>query len=505
MNAIRRHPLLLPLLVGLILRLAAAWFGSGYLMHDDHFLVLEVAASWADGEDYNEWLPWNQTGVPEVKPGNFVYPLTQFLLFELFERTGPSRPDQQALILRLLHALYSCSTIILGYLMARSLRPADERGALTVAWILAAGGLWPLLSVHQLVEMVCIPPLMLGLLSLVGKEDLQLRQMLIAGLGIGLATGLRYQCGLIGLGLVPVLLMQRQAKALIVIGSAALLTFSITQLPDSWAWGEPFAQLRGYIAYNSTHADQYPHGPWNQYLLTLSGLLIPPISLMLLWGSLAGIRTMPKLWWRVLIPVLVFFIFHSLFTNKQERFILPIVPALIVIGTLGWNQWKHGSSWWQRHARLEQYGWAFFWGLSAILVVGTMAYPGKHSRVAAMEFLFDQGASQFALVEVDSGAMPPQFYSGSWKKYHIDNRREKQDDPVETVRRWCDAPPEFILFQGDQHLGEAVSAYKSAMPGLRYVTTIKPSRIDRWLHELNPVNSVERIMIYSTQGALPCP
>ncbi len=505
MSAIRRHPLFLPLLAGLLLRLGAACLGSGYLMHDDHFLVLEVAASWADGEDYNEWLPWSQTGTPEVKPGNFAYPLTQFLLFEIFERTGPEHPSQQALVLRILHALYSCSIIVLGYLLARSLRPEDEKGAGTVAWILAAGGLWPLLSVHQLVEMVCIPPLMLGLLHLVREKSLTFRNMLIAGLGIGLATGLRYQCGLIGIGLVPVLMMQRQLKALIIIGCTALLAFSLTQLPDAWAWGEPFAQLRGYIQYNSTHAAEYPQGPWFQYILTLMVALVPPVSLMMLWGMFHRGNPVPARWWRVLLPILVFFAFHSFFANKQERFILPILPAIIVLGTLGWNDWTGCSAWWKRHLRLEKAGWQLFWVLSTAVVAATLTYPGKHSRVAAMEFLYDNGSPYFALVEVDSGAMPPRFYSGSWEEYHIDNRRVEQADPLTTVRRWCGTPPEYILFQGDQHLGEAVAAYKSALPELRYVTTIQPSRIDRWLHALNPINSVERIMIYSTRDALPCP
>ena len=84
------HPLILPLLVGLVLRLAAAWWSTGYLMHDDHFLVVEVGASWSDGEDYNDWLPWNQDGTPEPKPGNFAYPGLQMLLFDLFDWTGPT-------------------------------------------------------------------------------------------------------------------------------------------------------------------------------------------------------------------------------------------------------------------------------------------------------------------------------------------------------------------------------------------------------------------------------
>ena len=63
-------PFLVPLLVGLVLGMLAATFSTGYLMHDDHFLVVEVGASWAAGEDYNDWLPSNQTGTPEAHPGN---------------------------------------------------------------------------------------------------------------------------------------------------------------------------------------------------------------------------------------------------------------------------------------------------------------------------------------------------------------------------------------------------------------------------------------------------
>ena len=47
------RPLMPILVAAIVLRFCAAWFSEGYLMHDDHFLVVEAAASWADGEDYN--------------------------------------------------------------------------------------------------------------------------------------------------------------------------------------------------------------------------------------------------------------------------------------------------------------------------------------------------------------------------------------------------------------------------------------------------------------------
>ena len=55
-------------------------------------------------------------GEPEARPGNFAYPGTQFLLFELFEHIGSHRPSSQMVVLRLLHSLYSLSIVLLGFL-----------------------------------------------------------------------------------------------------------------------------------------------------------------------------------------------------------------------------------------------------------------------------------------------------------------------------------------------------------------------------------------------------
>ena len=66
-------------MAGLLLRLVAATFSTGYLMHDDHFMVVEAGASWAAGEDYNDWLPWNQRRRAEGAPANFAYPAPSFL------------------------------------------------------------------------------------------------------------------------------------------------------------------------------------------------------------------------------------------------------------------------------------------------------------------------------------------------------------------------------------------------------------------------------------------
>ena len=67
------RPLFVLTVIALVPRLVAAFFSQGYFAHDDHFLVIEAASSWADGFDYNNWLPWNQGPDPRPTGHSFFY------------------------------------------------------------------------------------------------------------------------------------------------------------------------------------------------------------------------------------------------------------------------------------------------------------------------------------------------------------------------------------------------------------------------------------------------
>ncbi|MGB1671565.1 MAG: hypothetical protein ACPHCT_08820, partial [Flavobacteriales bacterium] len=157
-----KHPLHFILLVGLALRILAAFNSPGYLMHDDHFLVVETGASWAVGEDYNNWMPWSQraNGIENPTPhqANLAYAGIVSGYFRVCNALGFVDPGRQMLLLRLLHGVFSLLIVGLGFRIAEKL--GGERPARWTGWALAAFGLFPLLGVRQLVEMVCIPPLM---------------------------------------------------------------------------------------------------------------------------------------------------------------------------------------------------------------------------------------------------------------------------------------------------------------------------------------------------------
>lgn len=506
-------PLVRLMLLAAAVRLLAALGSPGYLMHDDHFLVVEAAASWTDGADYNLWLPWNQAerGIdPEPHPANFFYVGTQYVVLSVLKALGLERPMDLALALRLLHGLWSLLMVYLTY------RIADRLAGAKAAWwsggMMAAWAWMPLLSVHQLVEMVCIPPLLFAVWKLVEVERSHwtLGRLLWAGLGLGVATGLRYQCGLFGVGWAVALALPRrdqgqtspwnasQLKHPILLGLFSLAVFTLTQIQDVFIWGEPFVQLRAYFGYNTTHATNYPQGPWHQYVWTVMGMATPPLVFALLYG----LGRIPKggHWRWIAWGALAFFLFHSGYSNKQERFILPVMPFVALCGSAGWLAWRGRSSWWNRHRRLERglIGWSV--GFNLVLAVALSFVYAKKSRVEAMNVLYERGdLRNFAVVEVDGGTMAPRFYAGAWVPYY---QFPEGSDPEGERRTLCKLAPErpfpnYLLFYGDAHLGEAVQAYKAAFPGMTFVANVAPGRFDRLLAWLNPINRAERVVVYA--------
>jgi len=487
------------LILAAVLRLVSAVFSEGYLMHDDHFLVIEVGASWAAGEDYNAWLPEGQRarGIadPTPHPGNWVYPGVHAGLFWVFHALGLTDPAAAMVLVRILHGLWSLCAVWWGFLIAEHLagRQVAERTGL----LLAALAWMPIVSVHQLVETACIPLILAAiwgwLRTPVGQQDRW--TWVLVGCAWGLATGLRYQVGLAAVGFAAAVVYTHRRAAfpgILGVAATALAVFSVTQASDLWVWGEPFAQLRAYFGYNTEQAGNYPQGPVYQYVLTLAGLLLPPFSLVVMWGVAKQWKSAAVVVW----PALLFLLFHSIFPNKQERFILPIVPLLLIAGMAGLQGFDQIR--WQRAL------WRFSWAVNVIALLVLTPATFKRSRMEAMSRLHAYGdVENFLAVQVDSGALPPQFYWGSWTRYWT---TDGSTAPDADKRLYCasDRPPDAILFYGDAGIPAAVARYAAVYPTLTFVEEVPAGALDRFIHALNPINSVERVAIYRISPEEEC-
>jgi len=499
----REQPLLTLVIGGLLVRLVSVFFSRGFGMHDDHFLVIEAAQSFVDGNDYNNWLPWNQDE-PHPKGHSWFYAGIHYVLLWIMQNAlGIVSPEIKMFVIRLLHSLYSLLIITLGYKITREL--AGEKLARSAGLLLTFMWFFPILSVRNLVEVVCIPPLLATAWYFIRfEQDKKWTYIILAALCTGISMGIRYQTGLFAAGFGLLLLFRKQWAQAVVYGVAAFAMFFVTQASDLFIWEAPFAEFFEYVRYNIEHKTTYFNRPWHMYLGTLAGLLVPPVSIFLMFGY--GYA------WRkslvVFLPAALFFVFHSYFPNKQERFILPFIPFLIILGIIGWNAWMERSGFWQKRVSWERGGWKFFWIMNTLaLIFITPAYT-KRSQVEAMLWLREQGDYNNMIVEsshTDGYLQPPLFYLGSWKSYWFVTRSFSaewlRDQPVVHLP---DKKANYVVFMEEVDVEARKQRFEEGYQAtLELVQVIQPSYLDQFLHYVNPNNENFTVRIFKIREKNP--
>jgi 4-amino-4-deoxy-L-arabinose transferase-like glycosyltransferase len=490
------QPLTVILSLAIFFRLLAAIFAKGWGMLDDHFLVIEAPQSWIFGEDYNSWLPGSKENTGPTGH-NFFYPGFHYLLFSLMKWLHFNDPQAKMLVVRILHAAFSLITVWYGYKTTETL--AGKKPARLAGILLAIYYFMPWVSVRNLVESVCIPFLMLAFWQMIKASagTNRFRQWFLGGIFFGLSMDIRYQSVLFPAGVSLLLIFTGKWRETAGIITGILCSFLAVQtLIDLFIWGYPFAEFIGYIRVNISDRYSYINLPWYNYFLTVGGILIPPISLFLLYGFLRG--------WKnhllIFIPAALFFAFHSFFPNKQERFILPFIPFFIILGVTGYYQYIVTAGFWKRQATLLRGCWIFFWVANIILLAGLTFMYSKRARVESMYYLSKYPYLKTIIMEDENGnvPMPPLFYTGKWPAY------PKVHPPDTSVYQRVDFiaglpklyHPQFFLFTGDRNLAGRIRQARKGFPFLVYETTIQPGFIDRLMHRLNPVNKADNIYIY---------
>jgi hypothetical protein len=496
----QENPLLFIMLIAALLRLIAVIFAKGFGMHDDHFLVIEPAMAWVDGIDNDGWLPQFREGATPSGHSLF-FPGLHYVLFYLLHHAGLTDPQQKMFFVRLLLGFFSLLTVLWGYRLAYRL--GGEKTAWQAGMLLAALWIFPNLSVRNLVEVFCIPFLLYGVLRL-SKDPGQLKftDYLLAGLIMGIAFSVRFQTITFAAGFGLGLLLSRQIKGAILFGIGYALSVAMIQgAIDVFIWGYPFAEFMEYTRYNMTHANDYITQSWYHYIVFLLGILIPPLSLAILFGFVNS--------WKkhlvIFIPVLIFIGFHSFYPNKQERFVLPVLPFLIILGICGWNEFVKNSAFWKRNALKIKYSWVFFWLIKIILLVPVTVMYSKKARVEAMTYLSRYPGITLLLNEDANhgdAKMLPRFYLGQWPKIiGITNKR-----PVDSLMKEAFADtlqPDFVLFAEETKLGSRVSRMQNYFPKLEFEAVIKPGWIDAMLYRLNPHNTNQTLYIYRNAARQP--
>src|SRR5581483_9417377 len=204
-----KRPLTVILFLGFFFRLLAFIFSKGFGMWDDHYLIIESSQSWADGYDYDNWLPFSGATHPDGH--SLFYPGLHFLLFKYLKWRGLIDPQMKMYIVRALNALWSLLAISAGFKITKHF--AGDKVAKQAGLMLSILWFMPMLSVRDLVEMFCIPALMLSTWLLVDPERHdRMKSYILAGVFAGIAFDTRFQSSLFIAPLGLIVLLQRKWK-----------------------------------------------------------------------------------------------------------------------------------------------------------------------------------------------------------------------------------------------------------------------------------------------------
>jgi len=488
----RERPEALVLAAAVAVRLAAAFLSRGFAFHDDHFEVVEVAQRWLDG--HRDWL-----GRTDSLRG-LVYPGAHWVVLGLARALGIDDPQAKMLVVRLLDAAWSMVGVVYGLRVAQAL--AGRERARLAGLLLALFWIAPFASVHDLVEVACAPALLAALWWLLrGGDAPSPRQAFTAGLWLGLAFAIRYQTATFALGLGLVLLARRRVRAAVALGAGALASAALLVGGTDWlGYGVPFSSLRAYVAYNAAPGVTagYPTGPWYQYLLTLLGVLLPPTSLLLLAGAVRARRHALLFW-----PALLFLAFHSAYPGKQERFLFPILPVVLVLGAVGAAELAQEVRFLRERPRLVRGLWSWFWVANTVLLALYTANYSKRTRVEPLSFLRSTGEARSVLVETSESRAPyvPRFYLGNEVPVAVLPASRAVDD-VRAELAAAESPlPSHVVATGEPGLEARLERLRSLCAAPRLLTTIRPGAVDWLLHRANPRHNVNlTARIYRCEG-----
>ena len=488
----------------------AAIFSQGFLASDDHHVVIAAADQIATG-----------AGLPATYARSALLPSAIAAIMTVTRTLGIHDPGIEMLFVRLMQAVYSLLVVYFVFRILSSppdplsASPPDPRslsgegglrlrGAVIGGLLAAVFFAMPVTSVHQLEESVCQVPLLAAYWWWQrGETVVSYRSSVIGGLAAGAALGialiLRFPLiGLLAAFVVIAFLQPRPISTKLALVGGLLLVIVLQGYSNALInheWWYSFKARLGPMLHPqqmAVESEGYPHSPPWHYLLTLLAALIPPTSVLLLAAAVKGGSARP-----FLLPgvgALAFLISHSLIANKQERFLLPILPVLfvLIVAGLPWLASRLGR--WYRGM------WWYFWAVNtALLLVVTFSFS-KKDRVAPLLTVYRRhDATGVLIAQFDQSFTAPDYYLGRPRPLVVILRR--RDESVFTERWVADTGSRinYVVLYSDSPDADRAALAGALHRQLTLIRMVTPSLTDRIAHAINPRhNKARTALIYTT-------
>lgn len=472
--------------MAVILRLLAVIFSKGFMASDDHYQTVSVAYHWLQHGlwDNDGFLTWGKGG---GKVSRFpLYNLVLFLNMKIMYAFGCESLDKIMYGVRFAHALFSLAGVWAVYKTVENVT-ASTKWAVAGGLFMAAHFVMPFLAVRNLIEMVG------GIFWVIAiyyiyryQKDCLSRWLILAGIASGLAFMIRFQL-LFAMWLVPALLWieNRRFKPALIYGVTLAGMILISGLVDLMLMGEFMGSSFYHITLGATGKPTYETHIF-VYVAVILGYFIPPFSIFAF--VLACRKKFFKQHLTLTVSTLSFVLIHAVIPYRQERYMIPILPVLVLIIVLAMHQNYRDNGWLFRKRKILNLLVGFTLAINIILLIPFTVYYGHKGEVeplAGIERISD-GTPQLLFVTPEKHRIFPYLYGG----YDTIGRRYIYD--------WSDLNRVFVSDQQvvfdyfilyPKHKDDLplyLDSLISRAGPVKEVFHVEPSLIDYILHALNP-------------------
>jgi hypothetical protein len=188
---------------------------------------------------------------------------------------------------------------------------------------------------------------------------------------LGIACLYRFQIGVFGIGFLVYLIWKKESKAIGILIISGLVAAGLQGLIDHQVGRWPLQTLYEYLYVNKDGAVEHSIQPWYNTWATVLILLFMPFS----WPLIRHIKKLNETE-RLLAAMCAFFILmHSLIPHKEERFLIPVVPFLLLIVARLWSfAWNEAGE-----------KWVFRPYAALVLIIGFCLVPISNSQSGEYE------------------------------------------------------------------------------------------------------------------------
>lgn len=484
---IRSHPLLTCMIVALVLRLFSVVHSKGFMANDDHFETVQIAYEGVRSGLLNDEgrIKWNAMKSIDIGRSP-LYVLFNYSIMQFLKWTGIYDLDSMMYVIRLAHALLSLLLVWFGYKYV-FLTTKNRNYAMLAGMILASHYLMPYLSVRNLVEMVSASLLVTCIyFAHRGNVEENSRFLLFAGIMGALSWMIRFNTGLAILPIPFVIwyLAKNFRPALyFCAGCIVIIVFSASlDLIYLGGFGRSTYNIFKSFIY-VTNNPPLPHPFWTFVILIL-GIFIPPFSFYFIFSFLKKRLILNNL--ILFSSTATFFVIHSIIQHKEERFMIPIFPLLVILGTIGLHSWLSGRPRSSLNTKLFKYSAAFAIAVNFIVLpLFTFNYCHK-GMVEPFVFLSKQDDIEVILIDrAERKRYPAISYAGYVKPECVEINNWGD------FGRLSDMSPQFhsanyFLVYSENNLQQHLDSLSGYHGSLQEVFHSPPSLMDGILHFLNP-------------------